>query len=445
MTASKLQRIRRLLWLYFWLLIIEGALRKWILPGLSNPLLLVRDPVALLALWWGWPLLDQRRWRAWLQPLMLLGTMAFLLAITVGHGDIPTALFGARVLALQLPLIFLYGAVFNRDDVIRFAWSLAWLSIPMTILIVAQSNLPSTHILNVAPGGEGTALFAGALDRSRPPGVFSFINGLAMFYSLAASSLFILLYCTRVPFFQRPLLMVVAVALVVALPVSISRSLLAGYFQVLAAVVAAVALSRARLLPLLSGLVAILVAIGIATNLPAFQDTAAAFSARWEMASAVESESEDSSQFGQGLGVFGNRFLGGFIRPLSKLEQTPILGYGIGIGTNVGAKRLSGDLVFLVGEGAWEASLFEMGLILGLVFLFWRVSLACWMLHLALRAAVRGNRLPLILAGTSFLLVFGGQLAQPTSLGFVVISGGLTLAALNPSRSLTVARLASLP
>ncbi|MFN9661021.1 MAG: hypothetical protein ACK6BC_11725, partial [Cyanobacteriota bacterium] len=214
--------------------------------------------------------------------------MAFLLAITVGHGDIPTALFGARVLALQLPLIFLYGAVFNRDDVIRFAWSLAWLSIPMTILIVAQSNLPSTHILNVAPGGEGTALFAGALDRSRPPGVFSFINGLAMFYSLAASSLFILLYCTRVPFFQRPLLMVVAVALVVALPVSISRSLLAGYFQVLAAVVAAVALSRARLLPLLSGLVAILVAIGIATNLPAFQDTAAAFSARWEMASAVE-------------------------------------------------------------------------------------------------------------------------------------------------------------
>ena len=61
MTQARFMRIRQLLWIYFWLLIFEGALRKWILPGLSNPLLLVRDPVALLALWWGSPLLNQPR------------------------------------------------------------------------------------------------------------------------------------------------------------------------------------------------------------------------------------------------------------------------------------------------------------------------------------------------------------------------------------------------
>jgi hypothetical protein len=32
-----------LIWLYFWLLIWEGSLRKWIFPSLSAPLLVVRD------------------------------------------------------------------------------------------------------------------------------------------------------------------------------------------------------------------------------------------------------------------------------------------------------------------------------------------------------------------------------------------------------------------
>jgi len=40
-------RVRQLIWLYFWLLLVEGALRKWALPRFSNPLLLIRDPVML--------------------------------------------------------------------------------------------------------------------------------------------------------------------------------------------------------------------------------------------------------------------------------------------------------------------------------------------------------------------------------------------------------------
>ena len=43
-----IRNIRRLIWLYFWLLLIEGALRKWVLPQLSNPLLIIRDPVVIL-------------------------------------------------------------------------------------------------------------------------------------------------------------------------------------------------------------------------------------------------------------------------------------------------------------------------------------------------------------------------------------------------------------
>ncbi len=38
--------LKKLFWAYFLLLIFEGALRKWILPQFSAPLLLVRDPIA---------------------------------------------------------------------------------------------------------------------------------------------------------------------------------------------------------------------------------------------------------------------------------------------------------------------------------------------------------------------------------------------------------------
>ena len=38
--------LNRAIWLYLILLIAEGALRKWVLPGLATPLLIVRDPIA---------------------------------------------------------------------------------------------------------------------------------------------------------------------------------------------------------------------------------------------------------------------------------------------------------------------------------------------------------------------------------------------------------------
>jgi hypothetical protein len=49
------RKIQLLLCSYFWLLIFEGALRKWVVPGLSDPLLLARDPSCVAAVVLGWP------------------------------------------------------------------------------------------------------------------------------------------------------------------------------------------------------------------------------------------------------------------------------------------------------------------------------------------------------------------------------------------------------
>ena len=39
--------IKKLIWAYFFLLLFEGALRKWFLPGLSQGLLIIRDPIVI--------------------------------------------------------------------------------------------------------------------------------------------------------------------------------------------------------------------------------------------------------------------------------------------------------------------------------------------------------------------------------------------------------------
>jgi hypothetical protein len=45
--SRMIKYIRRLLWLYLFLLIFEGAFRKWVVPEFSAPLLIVRDPVVI--------------------------------------------------------------------------------------------------------------------------------------------------------------------------------------------------------------------------------------------------------------------------------------------------------------------------------------------------------------------------------------------------------------
>ena len=39
--------IKKLIWAYFFLLLFEGALRKWFLPSLSQGLLIIRDPLVI--------------------------------------------------------------------------------------------------------------------------------------------------------------------------------------------------------------------------------------------------------------------------------------------------------------------------------------------------------------------------------------------------------------
>ena len=49
-----MSRLRTLAWIYVVLLIFEGSLRKWIVPALDTPLLIIRDPLVIWIYYQAW-------------------------------------------------------------------------------------------------------------------------------------------------------------------------------------------------------------------------------------------------------------------------------------------------------------------------------------------------------------------------------------------------------
>jgi hypothetical protein len=130
---------------------------------------------------------------------------------------------------------------------------------------------------------------------------------------------------------------------------------------------------------------------------------------------------------------------------LQNYSDIPIQGYGLGFSSAIGSMRLGGVRSFLGGEGSWESTLSELGLIIGSFLLALRTMLTYHILTSSLHQAIAGNKFPLIFAGSSLPLILYGTSGQPTSLGFIVIATGLTLAAIfssaQPTRAYKVYQL----
>src|SRR5690554_6054219 len=108
--------LKKGVWAYFLLLIFEGALRKWFLPGLSTPLLIIRDPVALWLVFVAWKRgLLPSNWL--LSAFAIITILSSITSLLFGHGNFFVILYGARIFLIHIPLIFVIGVVFSKEDV----------------------------------------------------------------------------------------------------------------------------------------------------------------------------------------------------------------------------------------------------------------------------------------------------------------------------------------
>ncbi|QDK83655.1 hypothetical protein EXU85_08620 [Spirosoma sp. KCTC 42546] len=416
-----LQFIKKGVWVYFLLLIFEGALRKWFLPGLATPLLVIRDPIALWLIITAW---SHQKLRAnpYMTSVVLIGILSIFTAVVVGHGNLLVALYGARILLLQFPLIFVIGSCFNRADIVKLGIVTLWITIPMTILIAIQFYSPQSAWVNRGVGGDMSgAGFSGAMGYFRPPATFSFTNGTGLFFNFAAC--FVFYFWIANEKVNKLLLIGATIGILASIPLSISRTL---FFQVILSLLfTLIAVSRKpKFLGrfVLIGAILLLAVIAL-SQLSFFQTSVEAFTQRFTSANETEG--------GLVEGVLIDRFLGGLISAFSSSSKWPLLGYGIGMGTNVGSQLLRGELLFLIAETEWLRIVGELGPILGIALIILRVRLALKIALACYSNLKRGYMLPWLLLSYGILLLMQGGWAQPTALGFCTLTSGLMIASLN--------------
>lgn len=439
-SEERAQRIvRHLIWLYFWLLLLEGALRKWVLPGLSNPLLLVRDPVLIGIYFFAIPARVFPR-NGWTWALLVIGLLSILDTFVQLWLFLPPKTialvsgYGFRCNFFHLPLIFVMAKVLRPEDVKRFGWWTLVLIVPMALLMVVQFRAAPDAFVNRTAGGEGEMMMS-VMGKVRTAATFSFVTGVVAYFALATG--FLLWALLRRTVYSNWLLAAAGSALVIGIVVSGSRSVVGACFVVVASLVVVLVLRPDSVNRLGQTLILVVVLGLVVTRTPIFKEGLSVITTRF---TEVAEESEQSIVKGLVMRVVGD-----YEEAFYVLTKAPFLGYGLGIGTNAGAKFLTGRSGFLLTEGEWSRLFLEMGPVLGLAYVALRCGLVVWIGLLCLRSVRLGNVLPLLLFASAFLPMLSGQFGQPTILGFSVFAAGLTLAARNEEKLLTSADLKGSP
>ncbi|TDQ09993.1 hypothetical protein ATK78_2152 [Pedobacter metabolipauper] len=411
--------LKKGIWIYFILLIFEGALRKWFLPGLATPLLVIRDPLALwiLVIANGRGLLLSN---IYLSSAFTIGAVGIFTAVIFGHGSLPVAIFGARILMLHLPLIFVIGTVFDQEDVLEMGKVTLFISIPIGVLIALQFYSPQSAWVNRGLGGdvEGSG-FSGAMGYMRPAGTFSFSTGNTYLYSLI--SVFVFYYWLNMKNINKIVLIAATAMMLLVIPLSISRSLLFSILVTFVFVLAGSLRSSENLVRMVLAAIGIVLIVVIANQFPFFQTGVEVFSARFNGANESEGGLE---------GVLVDRYLGGLVNALNFKSGIPFFGYGQGSISNVGSMLLSGRTFGGMAEGEWGRTIAELGPILGLLLVFLRISFSIKVALAGFSRLKRGDLLPWLLLSSCLLIFPQGNWAQPTSLGFSTLVTGLLIASL---------------
>ncbi len=322
----------------YWLMILEGALRKWVFPGYGRYLYFIRDPFLLLVY------LVAIKARIWPRKAFLLtaglllsiGAIALTVLQSAQTGDEYSWLlagFGWRMYFLYLPLPFLMAEYFQRADFDRLVRQTLLFAIPVGLLVVAQYRSSPRAPINQgfrvsADQDDLGSLGSGNGSAVRTSGTFSSPVGQSCFSTSLSDTLLLgtwLLRPSRRPLKGLPLKLA-SIAGFLCVILSGSRSTLLGSALLLAIVgTALIGLGRFKLVLASTFVLVCLVPVSLLTlnfMLPSALDNLAE---HWQTAN--ESEKQNFGQFG-----VLSRGLHGFYAFAYLIPTAPALGFGLGLG-----------------------------------------------------------------------------------------------------------------
>lgn len=415
--------IRKLIWAYFFLLVIgEGVLRKWVLPSLSEIILIIRDPLVIWIYYlaYGQGLFPTEN--KYIQKVFLW-TVVAVAATLLFNGGHPFAIaYGVHSNLLHFPLIFIIGRVLTGRDVILFGQAFLLLALPMTWLMTQQFQADREDIMNVAAGGTGYQLETSG-GKVRASGTFTFVSGPVFYFCFTMA--FLIHGFLNKKAFPKWMLYLGCAATFLAMVVAGSRALIAESLQVVACF-GFLAYFRPHEFGKITATIFgfSIIALILYTQMDLFKEGLEFLSLRFKEAENVE---------GTPVEAYFNRYWDILSAPYYYNQFTGWFGNnGLGSATRAGsmlAQRFGADFSAGGAEISWARPILENGVIIGILFIFWRVWLAVDLLKTCIKAIDRGNYLAIFLFGAAGPILLFGLLGQPTNLGFAAFGGGLCLAA----------------
>jgi hypothetical protein len=420
------------------LLVFEGAIRKWLLPGAQDLVYFAKDAV-LLGAYAGFFFHGRsRRWPLPQAPFLYaaLACAAALGLVQIFNPLLPNILVGAlgfKAYFLYVPLLFVVPAVFRDDaELARFLKRYLLIVFPVVALSVAQFFSPPGSILNTyaQPTESSSISTFGSSKFVRATGTFSYISGYTSY--LLVTTILILMILTTTRWRFRGNLVIYAALGTVLLGIMTSGSrgpifLLSLVFPVYWWLgVVREKQSGRTFVRLLLGVS--LLAAGLTS---AGDQAVAAYSQR-------ASGSED----------IASRLAFPFVSPAHMLPYAGLFGFGIGA-THQAASALTGGvenplLVNVTPEAESGRVMLELGPLGFLLVYAVRCALAAFTFRQVLRLRTAFHRALAISALLFFLIqIPGGVVFDATAGVYYWFLAGLVFLAVRLDRQAVLARAAS--
>lgn len=417
---------RRLIYLYFFFLIFEGAFRKWILPEYSSLFVVIRDPIVLLLVIIG-------LFRGWLKNsycIISIGLSLFSYAASFSLDPTNPLIqyYGTRIFLLYFPAIFVMSKVLTVKDVYTFGKYCVYLSIPMTLLIVIQYFSPQNAWVNLGVGGdlEGSG-FGGSMGYYRPAGIFSFTQGFTTFQSVVLTYILTFFYnkkARKLVKISRLILIVALICYLISIPVSISRTVLfqtVGIFLCL--IFGLLITKRKQIGNTIFFFILLACAIWFLSTIPDVQLFLDVYLNRFAEASEREGAIVN--------GTIGERYFGAFLRAWDL--DVPFWGHGIGLETRL-ALTYFPNMSFVTDE-EWSRIIYESGFLLGTAYILLRVVLS---ISLTIKSIIRTHKAsdisPMLLLPSVLYLLPQGPLGNAVPLGFMTLLTAMLITMLKNTR-----------
>ncbi len=178
---------RRAVKAVFFLLVLEGALRKWVFPQASEMIYFLKDIILLGAYFnfYGFSASKEKLPKANITNILIFIAIGWCIfqVFNPSLGSPLVGVFGLRGYLLYIPLIWMIPSLFaSEEELYRFLRSHLLLTIPVGLIGIAQFFSPASSFINKYSNEEAQAVVTfGVSAAVRITGTFSYISGYGIY------------------------------------------------------------------------------------------------------------------------------------------------------------------------------------------------------------------------------------------------------------------------